>query len=342
MENDSSTTQQQLSSKDESLEKANEPNEEPSSTNENVSTAATERSSTLSNDNVSSDSMLPAKGANSETSLSNEEEPSLSVTTLSVTNEQTNETKETNESPPSNTTKKGGTGYHAQWPSDMAIASPAAGTNANQMGKDESGGIAVAQSKQQVETDTASNNDDINGTASTNVDHSNNNKAKERIEAATDEASGKNTANHKEEPAAIDDKDGSNNALGTAAVDQPPPPYSSKRARHRTKDDDDIGDDRIDEEKTEDSDGDKPTSGSNAHPPTVDGSPSNVVTMNEKSSDIVDQGGDNCDAGESNNTQSKQQFEKEEKMEASTVAAATDSVSRTKSRRSTRKRKAAS
>ena len=122
------TTQQQSmeidSSRDASLKEAktNEPNEQPSSANENVSTATTQRSSTLPNDNVSDDSMLPLmaedKGANSASAVSNEEEPTSSPT-LSEANEQTNETKEMNESPPSNTSNNGGTDY-VQWPSDMA------------------------------------------------------------------------------------------------------------------------------------------------------------------------------------------------------------------------------
>ena len=273
--------------------KAKEPNEQPSSTN--VSAAATERSSNLPNDNASSVSMLPAKGVNSATALSNEKEPSLSQTTLSVTNQQTNETKKTNnESSPSNASNEG-------IAFDMAIASPtAAGTTANpsyQMGRDESRGIAVD--------------------------------------------SDKNTAIHNGEPVAGDDKDGcNNNASGTAAVDQPPPPYTSKRARRQTNDDDDIGDDSIDKEKAEDSD--KPKSGSNAHAPAIEGSSLNEITVDEKSSDVVDEGGGNNDVGESNNTQSEQQLKNEEKtVSASTVAAATES-SRTTSRRSTRKRKAAS
>ena len=131
MEIDSTTAQQQLSSEDSSLKKAKtkEPsNEQPHGTNENVSTAATEHSPTLPNDNASYDSMLPSmaedKGTNSATALSNEEEPSLPPA-LSEAYEQTNETKKTNELPASNTSKNGGSDF-VQWPSDIAIASPAA------------------------------------------------------------------------------------------------------------------------------------------------------------------------------------------------------------------------
>jgi hypothetical protein len=282
--------------------------------------------------------MAEDKGTNSATALSNEEEPSLPPA-LSEAYEQTNETKKTNELPASNTSKNGGSDF-VQWPSDIAIASPAADAEANQMEKDD-GGIELVQSKQQVETETASNNDDMSGTTSTNVDHPNTNAEERVVETGAGESSDKNTANQKEEPVAIGDKDESSNALGTAAVDQPPP-YSSKRARHPTKDDDDIGNDSIDEEQTEDSDDEQPTSKSDSAAAASMVSSLNETTMDVKSDIVVDQGGGNNDAGKSNNTQSKQQLNKEEKVAVSTVAATAESGSRKTSRRSTRKRKAAS